>query len=287
MNEITIRPARPRDVRPALALAIRVYMLYSAPLYSPEAVDYFPNKCRDEERIREFMDGKQLMFIAWDGYKLVGMAAQRGEDVSHLYVDPDYHRRGIATKLMDRLIAAMGAPKVTLGSSPHGVPFYREYGFVPTDKEQHKHGAIWTPMEYTPAFVIRPARPEEIAPALDLAQRIFQEFIRPGENTAASYDAAHERMFVAVAGGRIVGMASQRGGCHIRKLYVDGAYHRRGIATGLLDAILQTMESTRVTVNASAYAMRFYLRYGFTQAGKAQDHGAGFITTLMAFDKGA
>ena len=143
-----IRPARPEDVRPALDLAIRVYRIYSAPLYEPRAVEYFPNKRRDEKRIREFMDGKYLMFIVWDGEQLVGMVAQRGESVSHLYVDPDYHRRGIATKLMDTLIAAMGVPKVTLDSSPHAVPFYLKYGFVPTDKEQHKHGAIWTPMAY-------------------------------------------------------------------------------------------------------------------------------------------
>ena len=149
MSNIAIRPARPEDVRPALDLAIRVYMIYSAPLYAPEAVEYFPNKCRDEERIREFMDGKYLMFTARDGEKLVGMAAQRGESISHLYVDPAYHRRGIATKLMDALIAAMNVPKITLGSSPHGVPFYLKYGCIPTDEEQHQHGAIWQPMEYT------------------------------------------------------------------------------------------------------------------------------------------
>ncbi|MCL2495305.1 MAG: GNAT family N-acetyltransferase [Oscillospiraceae bacterium] len=148
MNDIAIRPARSEDVRPALALAIRVYMIYSAPLYAPEAVEYFPTKCRDEERILEFMEGKRLMFTAWDGERLVGMAAQRGASVSHLYVDPAYHRRGIATKLMDALIAAMGVPVVTLGSSPHAVPFYLRYGFVPTDEEQHKFGAIWQPMAY-------------------------------------------------------------------------------------------------------------------------------------------
>jgi len=134
---------------------------------------------------------------------------------------------------------------------------------------------------------IRPALPEEISPALELAQRICQEYIRPGPNTAGAYQPERETMFIALVGERIVGMASQADGRHIRKLYVDGAWHRRGIATGLLDAILQTMESTRVTVNASAYAMPFYLRYGFTQAGEAQDHGAGFITTPMAYDKGA
>ena len=289
MNSITIRPARPEDVRPALELAIRVYMIYSAPLYKRRAVAHFPGECRDEECVRSYESGKSLMLIAWDGEKLAGMAAaswRSADKISHLFVDPAYHRKGVATKLMDRLTAAMGAAKIRLSSSPCAVPFYLKYGCVPTDKEQHKHGARWTPMEYTPIFVIRPARPEEIAPALDLAQRVCQEYIRPGPNTAGAYQPERETIFVAVAREKLVGMASQIDGCHIRKLYVDGTYHRRGIATGLMDAILRSMNANRITLNSSAYALPFYLQYGFTQAGEAQDHGAGFITTLMAYETG-
>ena len=288
MNGIAIRPARPGDVRPALALAWRVFMLHSAPLYKRRAVRHFRRTCKDREAVRAYKAGKAPMFVAWDGERLVGMAAaswRRAGRISLLYVDPYYHRRGIATRLMDTLIAAMGAPKITLGSSAHGVPFYLKYGFVPTDAEQHKYGAIWTPMEYTPV-AIRPARPEEIPIGLDLARRVFQEFIHPGENTAAKYDTEHETMFVALAGERVVGMTSQRGGCHIRKLYVDGAWHRRGIATKLLDAIIASMGADRVTVNSSPYAMPFYLNYGFVPAGE-EIKADGFVFTPMAYEKGA
>ena len=299
MSNITIRPARPEDVRPALALAIRVYMIYSAPLYSPEAVEYFPNKCRDEERIREFMDGKHLMFAAWDGETLVGMAAQRGESVSHLYVEPAYHRRGIATKLMDALIAAMGAPRITLGSSPHGVPFYLKYGFVPTDAEQRKYGAIWQPMVYDVPYAIRPATPEDILPALDFAQGIFEQYVLPDFEPPASerlrihmdteeqiqaYQEGGWAMFVAMAGERIVGMACERDGCHIRKLYVDGAWHRRGIATALLDAIINSMAADRITINSSRYALQFYMKYGFVPTDTEQNKD-GFVFTPMVYER--
>ena len=46
----------------------------------------------------------------------------------------------------------MGVSKIRLGSSQHAVPFYLNYGFVPTDVEQHKYGAIWTPMAYTSEY---------------------------------------------------------------------------------------------------------------------------------------
>ena len=165
MNEITIRPARPEDVRPAFGLAIRVFMIHSAPLYKRKAVRHFRKTCKDKEAIRSYETGKALMFVAWDGEKLVGMASashRRTGQISRLYVEPDYHRRGIATALIDTLIAAMDTPKIMLGSSPHGVPFYLKYGFVPTDKAQHKHGAVWTPMEYTVPIAIRMARPGDI-----------------------------------------------------------------------------------------------------------------------------
>jgi 8-oxo-dGTP pyrophosphatase MutT (NUDIX family) len=43
-----------------------------------------------------------------------------------------------------------GFDKITLFSSPYGLPFYLQYGFTPTDVEQHSDGFIFTPMAYEP-----------------------------------------------------------------------------------------------------------------------------------------
>ncbi|MCL2299528.1 MAG: GNAT family N-acetyltransferase [Firmicutes bacterium] len=304
MHNITVRPAWREDVRPALALALRVFMLHSAPLYTRKAVRHFRKTLKEKEAIRGYESGKTPMFVARDGGKLIGMAAagaRRADKISLLYVDPAYHRRGVATALMDALIAAMGAPELTLGSSSHGVPFYLNYGFVPTDAEQHRHGAIWTPMAYTVPVTIRPAWPGDVRPALDFAQRIFEAYVLPGfgpparerlglhrdsEEQIQAYLEGRWAMFVAVAGERVVGMVCERDGCHIRKLYVDGAWRRRGIATGLMDAIIRHMGARRITLNSSRYALGFYLKYGFrpTDAEQNQD---GFIYTPMVYDKGA
>ena len=134
-------------------------------------------------------------------------------------------------------------------------------------------------------ITIRPARPEEIALALELAQRICREYIQPGPNTAGAYQPERESMFVAVAGERIIGMASQADGCHIRKLYVEGAWHRQGIATKLLDAIIESMSAARITLNSSRYALPFYLKYGFVPTGEEQVHASGFAHTPMALER--
>ena len=257
MSDIAIRPALPEDVCPALALAHRM--------------------CSGGVSPENYISGQWRMFVACDGADIVGMVCEReGVHISRLCVEPAYRCRGIAIRLMDAIIAAMAVPRVTLNSSPEAVPFYLKYGCVPLDGEQRR-------MEYVTPVVIRPAQPEEIPPALDLAKRIFQEFIHPGENTAANYDTEHETMFVAAAGTRVVGMASQRDGCHIRKLYVEGAWHRQGIATRLLGAIIQSMGAERVTVNSSPYAMPFYLNYGFMPTGE-EIQADGFVFTPMTYE---
>ena len=91
-------------------------------------------------------------------------------------------------------------------------------------------------------------------------------------------------MFVAVAGERIVGMACERDGCHIRKLYVDGAWHRRGVATRLMDAMMQGMDAPKITLNSSRYALPFYLKYGFQPTDTEQNKN-GFVSTPMAYDR--
>jgi len=147
-------------------------------------------------------------------------------------------------------------------------------------------------------ITIRPARPEDVLPAIDFAQKIFEEYVLPdfeppasermrihmdNEEQIQAYQEGRWAMFVAVAGERVVGMACERDGCHIRKLYVDGEYHRMGIATKLLDAIIQSMSAGRITINSSRYALRFYTNYGFKPTDTEQN-ADGFVFTPMAYE---
>lgn len=50
---------------------------------------------------------------------------------------------------------------------------------------------------------------------------------------------------------------------YIGDLFVDAAYHRRGIGRGLFDAMRQDYEAQVFTVNSSPYAVEFYRHLGF------------------------
>ena len=67
----------------------------------------------------------------------------------------------------------------------------------------------------------------------------------------------------------LVGVCAMRDLSHIELLYVDGAYHRQGIATNLLKhAFIDCKELdetlNRVTVNATPFSRGFFLKQGFT-----------------------
>ncbi|MDR0889335.1 MAG: GNAT family N-acetyltransferase [Oscillospiraceae bacterium] len=137
----TIRRALPADIRPALDLALNVFAEYEMPDYAPEALENF----------KRGMDIGKL-FIALDGEKTVGLINERKNGhISMLFVDGQYHRRGIATALMNEMVGALkseGIARITLNASPYGMPFYEHFGFRPTGGVQHADGFVFTPMEY-------------------------------------------------------------------------------------------------------------------------------------------
>jgi ribosomal protein S18 acetylase RimI-like enzyme len=143
----------PNDINPALDLALRVFIKFEMPDYEPQALTNFKRDCIDNVEYRERVrSGSNFMFVAYDKNKIIGMICERGNGhISMLFVDENYHRKGIATALMKEMIGALKLQdfeKVTLNSSPYGVPFYENVGFTPTDELQHKDGFIFTPMLY-------------------------------------------------------------------------------------------------------------------------------------------
>lgn len=155
-NMIIYRKATADDIRPALDLALRVFMEFEAAEYELEAelrfkVDIINNK----EAIQNWMCGKNSIYVACDGDKIVGVIGEKWGNghINIVFVEGRYHRIGIASELMNHIICDLklrGFDKITLFSSQYGLPFYLQYGFMPTGAEQHSDGFIFTPMEYIP-----------------------------------------------------------------------------------------------------------------------------------------
>jgi len=140
-----VRRLAQNEIPAALDLAWRVFSEYESPDYAPEGTEEF-RKCLHDE---EYLHGLQY-YGTFDGGKLIGEIAIR-PDKKHIcffFVDGRYHRLGIGTRMFRRLLEDYPDERITLNSSPYGLPFYKAIGFVSTDEEKIVNGIRFTPMKY-------------------------------------------------------------------------------------------------------------------------------------------
>lgn len=147
-----IRMAYEGEWEDAMALAWKTFLRFEADDYEPEGVRSFEDFITDNTLHRMFIMGAYQMFVAMDGDKMVGMITVRSNShVSLLFVDAEYHMRGIGRALMWRLCrylrAELGIRRVTVNASPYGVGFYHKLGFRDLQPEQTSEGIRYTPME--------------------------------------------------------------------------------------------------------------------------------------------
>ena len=149
-----IRQATAEDIRPALDLALRVFMEDDSQDYGPEHTQRM--RISIEERIANldiYLPGNRLIFVALDdNKKVIGIIETYGNNrISLMFVDSEYRRQGIATELMRRMVHELkirGFDKIVLNSSPNGLLFYRHFGFTIIETEKNINTPWKTPMSY-------------------------------------------------------------------------------------------------------------------------------------------
>ena len=111
----------------------------------------FEDFITDSDLKRMFALGTYQMMGAFFSGKLVGMISLRNKThISLLFVDGDYHRRGIGRALISFLSEYVrkeeGLNRLTVNASPYGVGFYHRLGFRDLGPEKQQDGIIFTPM---------------------------------------------------------------------------------------------------------------------------------------------
>lgn len=141
------------EVEEALNLAWQVFMDYEGPAYSQEGIAEFKRYLSVDTFCQRLHSGQYQMWCAYAGKRIIGLLATvPPAHISLLFVDPAYHRRGIARALFgraaDHLCREQGNDEITVHSSPYAEPIYRRLGFRPTDSEQVENGIRYIPMVY-------------------------------------------------------------------------------------------------------------------------------------------
>ena len=132
-----LRPVRPNEVEAALRMALDVFICFDAPAYPAQSVEEFRRNILENPFYkRKCQLGISPLYGAFDGGEPVGIIGLRENKthISLLFTRRDHHRRGLATALIDLVIAQLRREKpeqrlITLTAAPYGDPFYRNLGF--------------------------------------------------------------------------------------------------------------------------------------------------------------
>ena len=151
--EYQVRILKIEELERALELIYNVFMEFEAPDFSEQGIKKFV-EFLDFKSIKNMIDDNNLrLWACYDREKIVGVVATR--QVSHivlLFVDKNYHRKGIGRKLFETVLSTvknnLNIKEITINSSPYAVEFYHRLGFQDTDLEKTVDGIRFTPMKF-------------------------------------------------------------------------------------------------------------------------------------------
>jgi predicted GNAT family N-acyltransferase len=151
-----IKEINSNNLKQALDLVNKVFSEFVAVDYSEQGKNTFKNYLdkKYEEVFSDLETGNKKMWGYFHDDKIIGVIATR--DVSHIalmFVDKQYHRKGIAKKLfnivLEELSGKQGVTQITVNSSPYAVIVYECLGFEKIGEQQEKDGIIYIPMKRT------------------------------------------------------------------------------------------------------------------------------------------
>ena len=104
-----------KDWIPAMHMIWKTFLKYEAVDYTEEGIRNFHEFITDEHLYKSFRQGRYQMMVALDGERVIGAASVRNYNhLSLLFVDEEYHHRGIGRDLMRRMCEYLGYHVCTL-----------------------------------------------------------------------------------------------------------------------------------------------------------------------------
>lgn len=147
-----IRWATPEDWPATMEMIWRTFMRFEAGDYTEEGISNFHDFITDGKIYQMFLDGRYLMLLAFDEGKVIGQISVRNRNhISLLFVEEEYHRKGVGRELIRRMAEYLKTEKkelfVSVKAAPYALGFYRRVGFHICSPEEEYSGIRVTSME--------------------------------------------------------------------------------------------------------------------------------------------
>ncbi len=154
MGTFKLRRIKKSEIPEAMDLVWKVFLAFEAPGYNSDGIAEFSNFIDCQTMLDRMNHSQITIWGSWDGKKLVGVIATRLPcHICLLFVDPEYHRKGIAGSLfqtaLDYYREDPEITDMTVNSSPYAKEVYHRFGFTDLDAEQEINGIRFIPMKLT------------------------------------------------------------------------------------------------------------------------------------------
>jgi len=152
LSKKEIRLLEPADLEEAMALVWEVFAEFQAPEFTQEGIEEFWRFIDGEYMNMMLGEGIMTFWGAFEDDLMVGVCAVRDNNhIALLFVDGEYHRRGIGSTLLKKAVADCkyldpDLNRVTVNSSPFAVPFYEAMGFKALSGMVEEDGMKFMPM---------------------------------------------------------------------------------------------------------------------------------------------
>lgn len=150
------------------------------------------------------------------------------------------------------------------------------------------------------SYDIRWARENEWSPAMKMIWRTFLEydgkdyteegirnffdFITDGDLYESFLEGRYQ-MMVALVDGKVIGAGSIRSRNHLSLLFVDGAYHHRGVGSAIMHRLCDYLQreagESYMSLKAAPYAVDFYRKLGFTTVRPEEEYSGIRVTSMV------
>jgi GNAT superfamily N-acetyltransferase len=149
VEPVILEGAQPDDVPRLLEIRHAAFARHAPAAYSPAEVATLLADVSEDE-LQEMIASRQLFVARTAARVIVGLAGWKGTQLRHVYVDPAYTRRGIATRLLSHVEADFhtrtGATRIEAGVALHAEPFYRARGYQLVRRAQAWDGSAYLEM---------------------------------------------------------------------------------------------------------------------------------------------
>ncbi len=134
-------------------LVLECFDEFVAPGYSMEGVNEFKKYVNPAALKNRLQNSEGFVILAFNRKQPVGIIEIRSFDhVSLLFVKKDFHKNGIAHKLLNKALEKCinhnpQLEYVDVNSSPYAIEIYERLGFIKTGSEQVINGIRFTPLK--------------------------------------------------------------------------------------------------------------------------------------------